>query len=82
MAATSPQAPQRKLAPPLAGMGLTAEKLECLRAKFPPAALTDTFEWVEALVSSVQQLDTIEESITRVTELVMAVKHYSYAEKM
>jgi len=71
-----------KLAPPLAGMGLTAEKLECLRAKFPPAALTDTFEWVEALVSSVQQLDTIEESITRVTELVMAVKHYSYAEKM
>jgi signal transduction histidine kinase len=63
-------------------MGLTAEKLECLRANFRPAALTDTFEWVEALVSSVQQLDTIEESITRVTELVMAVKHYSYAEKM
>lgn len=71
-----------KLAPPLAGMGLTAEKLECLRANFRPAALTDTFRWVEALVSSVQQLDTIEESITRVTELVMAVKQYSYAEKM
>jgi signal transduction histidine kinase len=71
-----------KLAPPLAGMGLTAEKLECLRTKFRPAALTETFQWVEALVSSVQQLDTIEESITRVTELVMAVKHYSYAEKM
>ncbi|MES2219803.1 MAG: ATP-binding protein [Acidobacteriota bacterium] len=71
-----------KLAPPLAGMGLTAEKLECLRNNFRPATLTETFEWVEALVSSVQQLDTIEESITRVTELVMAVKHYSYAEKM
>ncbi len=71
-----------KLAPPLAGMGLTAEKLECLRANFRPATLSDTFQWVEALVTSVQQLDTIEESITRVTELVMAVKHYSYAEKM
>ncbi len=71
-----------KLAPPLAGMGLTAEKLECLRAKFRPATLSDTFQWVEALATSVQQLDTIEESITRVTELVMAVKHYSYAEKM
>ena len=71
-----------KLAPPLAGMGLTAEKLECLRTNFRPATLSDTFRWVEALVTSVQQLDTIEESITRVTELVMAVKHYSYAEKM
>ena len=71
-----------KLAPPLAGMGLTAEKLECLRANFRPATLSDAFQWVEALVTSVQQLDTIEESITRVTELVMAVKHYSYAEKM
>lgn len=71
-----------KLAPPLAGMGLTAEKLECLRANFRPATLSETFQWVEALATSVQQLDTIEESITRVTELVMAVKHYSYAEKM
>lgn len=71
-----------KLAPPLAGMGLTAEKLECLRAKFRPATLSEAFHWVEALATSVQQLDTIEESITRVTELVMAVKHYSYAEKM
>jgi signal transduction histidine kinase len=71
-----------KLAPPLAGIGLTAEKLECLRAKFQPPTRSDVFRWVEAMANSVQQLDTIEESITRVTELVMAVKHYSYAEKM
>ena len=71
-----------KLAPPLAGMGLTAERLECLRTSFRSAGLSEMFQWVEALVTSVQQLDTIEESITRVTELVMAVKHYSYAEKM
>ncbi len=71
-----------KLAPPLAEIGLTPEKLECLHAKFPAATRSDAFHWVEALATSVQQLDTIEESITRVTELVMAVKHYSYAEKM
>ena len=71
-----------KLAPPLAGMGLTAEKLECLRANFRPGTVSEAFQWLEALTASVQQLDTIEESITRVTELVMAVKHYSYAEKM
>ncbi|MDR5729632.1 MAG: ATP-binding protein [Terriglobia bacterium] len=71
-----------KLAPPLAAMGLTAEKLECARVAVHPAAVSDILHWLEALVSSVQQLETIEESITRVTELVMAVKHYSYADKM
>jgi len=70
-----------KLAPPLAGAGMTAERLECARSTFSSEAFSSTIEWVEALVSSVQQLATIEESITRVTELVSAVKRYSYAEK-
>jgi signal transduction histidine kinase len=71
-----------KLAPPLAGAGMTAEKLDCALSSFRPEALSSALHWVEALVSSVQQLQTIEESITRVTELVMAVKRYSYADKM
>ena len=71
-----------KLAPPLVGMGLTKEKLECLRTNVRPEALAGALEWLEALAGSVQQLETIEEGITRVTELVLAVKHYSYAEKM
>ncbi len=70
-----------KLAPPLTGVGLTAEKLSCAQSSFRPEALSGALHWVEALVSSVQQLQTIEESITRVTELVSAVKSYSYAEK-
>ncbi len=70
-----------KLAPPLVGIGLTADKLVCARASLRPEAFSSALEWVEALVSSVQQLGTIEESITRVTELVSAVKRYSYAEK-
>ncbi len=71
-----------KLAPPLVGIGLTAEKLECTRSSFRPEALSGALHWVEALVSSIQQLGTIEESITRVSDLVLAVKRYSYADKI
>lgn len=70
-----------KVAPPLVGIGLTAEKLDCARSTFNGERLSGALQWAEALVSSVQQLATIEESITRVTELVSAVKRYSYAEK-
>lgn len=70
-----------KLAPALAGTGLTAEKLACIRSGVRAEVLPGVLHWVEALVSSMQQLGTIEESITRVTELVSAVKRYSYAEK-
>lgn len=71
-----------KLAPPLAGIGLTADKLNCARSSFSPEALSGALRWVEALVSSMQQLETIEESISRITELVLAVKRYSYGEKV
>lgn len=71
-----------KLGPPLASIGLTADSLECTRISFRPEALSGALHWVEALVSSMQQLGTIEESVTRVSELVMAVKRYSYAEKI
>ena len=70
-----------KLGPPLASIGLTAESLQCTRSSFRPEALSGALHWVEALVSSMQQLGTIEESVSRVSELVMAVKRYSYAEK-
>ena len=69
-----------KLAPPLAEMGLKAKRLECLRLGLRPEAFGEMLQWVEALVTSVQQLETIEESITRITELTMAVKHYSYSD--
>src|SRR5581483_5455797 len=36
---------------------------------------------LEALISAMQQLSTIEESLSRVTELVLAVKKYAYEDK-
>jgi signal transduction histidine kinase len=37
--------------------------------------------WMEALISSVQLVGTIEESVSRVTDLVSAVKKYAYEDK-
>ena len=70
-----------KLAPTLASIGLTSESLKCAQHAFPRAELSDALNWVEAVASSMQLVGTIEESITRVSDLVAAVKKYSYADK-
>jgi signal transduction histidine kinase len=70
-----------KLAPVLVGIGLTMEQMECARVQFEGEAFSDVLNWLEALVSSVQLVGTIEESIGRVSELVHAVKSYAYEGK-
>lgn len=70
-----------KLAPTLTAVGWTQGDIECARSVFPPEILSDALNWLDALISSVQLVGTIEESISRVTELVTAVKRYSYDDK-
>lgn len=70
-----------KLAPTLVSIGIDASELECARAQFPGDGLADALSWLEALVSSVQLVTTIEESIGRVSDLVHAVKSYAYEGK-
>jgi len=67
-----------RLAPTLVAIGLNAETLDCARQSFPGPVFSDALNWLEALVSSMQLVATIEESIGRVTELVGAVKSYAY----
>lgn len=67
-----------KIAPTLAAIGLTERELECTHAAFEGTAFSDALNWLVSLVSSVQLVETIEESITRVSELVVAVKKYAY----
>ena len=67
-----------RLAPTLAGIGISASELACARHEFANSVLGDALSWLEALVSSVQLVGTIEESIGRVTDLVRAVKSYAY----
>ena len=67
-----------KLAPSLSAAGLKPDDLECTRSLFSGDIFSDALGWVEALVASMQLVGTVEESIGRVTELVMAVKSYAY----
>ena len=70
-----------KLAPTLAGIGFDAQSLDCAQHQFPGNTLSDPLNWMEALISSVQLVGTIEESVSRVTDLVKAVKKYAYEDK-
>jgi signal transduction histidine kinase len=70
-----------KLAPTLVAAGWEKQDIECTQHAFPPDALSDALNWLEAVISNIQLVGTIEESITRVTDLVMAVKKYAYEDK-
>jgi signal transduction histidine kinase len=70
-----------KMAPTLVSIGMDAEHLECARRDFDGPLLGDALGWLEAMVSSMQLVGTIEESIGRVTDLVHAVKSYAYEGK-
>jgi signal transduction histidine kinase len=70
-----------KMAPTLVSVGMNTAELERLRNDFKEPLLSEALSWLEALVSSMQLVGTIEESIGRVTDLVYAVKSYAYEGK-
>ncbi len=67
-----------RIAPTLVSIGVDQQTLMCARQSFDGPVFSDAINWLEALVSSMQLVGTIEESIGRVTELVGAVKSYAY----
>ena len=70
------------IAPALVAMGFKSEELACARDAFEGgSSFSDALNWLEALVSSVSLVCAIEESISRVSELVMAVKKFAYDER-
>jgi len=70
-----------KLAPTLIAAGWRRSDIVCAQEAFPSETLQDALNWLEALISAMQQLTTIEESLGRVTDLVIAVKKYAYEDK-
>jgi signal transduction histidine kinase len=62
-------------------MGMDADHLECARQAFTGQRLSDLLNWLEVVVSSAQLVATLESSIARVTDLVVAVKKYAYEGK-
>ncbi|MBS1814524.1 MAG: cyclic nucleotide-binding domain-containing protein [Acidobacteria bacterium] len=67
-----------RLAPTFAASGITASELECLKAEFHGEGMSDPLAWMEAMVGSMQMVETIEESVRRVSDLVGAVKTYTH----
>ena len=70
-----------QIAPTLASVGWRREDIECAQSAFSAELFSDALNWLSALLSSMQLVGTIEESIARVTDLVIAVKKYAYDDK-
>jgi signal transduction histidine kinase len=69
------------IGPALVAIGFDQHELACAKQEFDGGSFSDALNWLEALVSSVSLVCAIEESISRVTELVMAVKKFAYDDR-
>lgn len=69
------------IAPALVGIGFERQELACAKDVFEDGNFSDALNWLEALVSSVSLVCAIEESISRISELVMAVKKFAYDDR-
>jgi signal transduction histidine kinase len=69
------------IGPALVAIGFDKDELGCAREAFAAESFSDALNWLEALVSSVTLVCAIEESISRIADLVMAVKKFAYDER-
>jgi signal transduction histidine kinase len=70
-----------KLAPTFVRAGLHQEKLGALAECLNGHALNDALQWLEASWSSQELVKEIEHSMTRISDLVGAIKEYSYMDR-
>ena len=70
------------LASALVDAGLEMEMLEDLAQRFPPDVLRDVVVRMTASFTTTRLLSEIEHSVQRISELVTAVKEYSYMDRM
>jgi signal transduction histidine kinase len=70
------------IGPVLVSMGFERDEIACAQEHFDPESFSDALNWFGALVSSVSLVCAIEESIARISDLVMAVKKFAYDERM
>jgi signal transduction histidine kinase len=70
-----------KLAQNLVAAGLDTVHLDTIRNNLPSGSLPDVLSWVDARFSSVVLLNEIQQSTARISELVKAIKAYSYMDQ-
>jgi signal transduction histidine kinase len=69
------------LAPTFVSLGLDAAWLDALTANLPPASRADALSWLEARLNLKLLVGQVEQSTSRIAELVKAVKSYSYMDR-
>lgn len=71
-----------KLAPTLVTAGLNSERLDEIVANFPePECLANILNWLEATLTGMGLLEEIKLSSVRISELIKAMKDYSYMDQ-
>ncbi len=70
-----------KIAPTFASIGLQIDELQSLSDKLPSETRNDAFLWLEAQLTLHSLLREVEDSTTRVSELVKAMKSYTYMDR-
>ena len=70
-----------KLAQTLVSAGLDTVHLDTIRNSLPSDSLPDVLSWLDARLSSEVLLKEIEQSTVRISELVKAIKAYSYMDQ-
>jgi signal transduction histidine kinase len=69
-----------EIAPVLVDRGVSAETLDHVMRGCDPSAVTDALAWAERMATIRQMLDEVEGSVTRIAQMVKAVKAHSYAD--
>jgi signal transduction histidine kinase len=70
-----------ELAPTFVSAGLDSVRLGELTDKLPPASHADALSWLEARLGLKLLVGQVEQSTSRIAELVKAVKSYSYMDQ-
>lgn len=68
-------------APTFVNAGVDSARLDKLAAGLPPATHADAIGWLGARLNSNALIKQVEQSTTRISELVKAVKSYSYMDQ-
>lgn len=70
------------IGPALVEFGFDPDQLDCAKEAFDEKeGFSDALNWLASLISSVGLVCSIEEAISRVTDLVMAVKKFAYDDR-
>lgn len=70
-----------KLAPTLVAGGIDTARLDALATHLDPAALTEALNWLGETLALAGLVNEIEQSTTRISQLVKAIKSYSYMDQ-